>query len=82
MRPLLPIRAHFNERELLGPVWTLSRRRRTAACQAWSHHFGFELRLRVSGDDLPRTQVVCSHEDLIRLQEEWRKALEAKGCTQ
>jgi hypothetical protein len=35
----------------------------------------------VSGDDLPRTQVVCSQEDLMRLQEEWRAALEAKGWT-
>ena len=79
MRPLLPMREHFNEPELLGPVWTLTRGRRTAACQVWSHQFGFELRLLVSGDDLPRTQVVCSQEDLIRVQEEWRAALEAKG---
>jgi hypothetical protein len=73
------MREHFNEPELLGPVWTLTRGRRTAACQVWSHQFGFELRLLVSGDDLPRTQVVCSQEDLIRVQEDWRAALEAKG---
>jgi hypothetical protein len=65
VRPLLPIREHFSEPELLGPVWTLTRGQRTAACQVWSHQFGFELRLLVSGDDLPRTQVVCFQEDLI-----------------
>ena len=79
VRSLLPIREHFNEPDLLGPAWTLKKGRRTAACQVWSHQFGFELRLLVSGDDLPRTQVVCSQEDLIRVQEGWRVALEAKG---
>jgi hypothetical protein len=42
---------------------------RAAASQVWSHQFGVELRLLVSGDDLPRTQVVCSHEELIRAEE-------------
>jgi len=77
--PRIPQREHFNEPELLSPAWTVEKVRRTADCQVWSHQFGFELRLPVSGDNLPRTQVVCSHEDLIRVQEEWRKALEAKG---
>jgi hypothetical protein len=35
--------------------------------------------LLVSGDDLPRTQVVCSQEDLIQVEEQWRAALDAKG---
>jgi len=33
----------------------------------------------VSGNDLPRTQVVCSYEDLIRVQDERRKALRVEG---
>jgi hypothetical protein len=74
VRPLLPMREYFNEPELLGPVWTLTKGLRTAACQVWSHQFGLELRLLVTGDDLPRTQVVCSQEDLIRVQEDWRGA--------
>jgi len=71
MRPLLLMREHFNEPERLGPVWTLTKGRRTADCRLWSHQFGFELRLIISDDDLPRTQVVCSQEDLIRMQEQW-----------
>jgi hypothetical protein len=49
------MREHFNVRELIGSAWTLTRGRRTTACQVWSHQFWFELRLLVSGNDLPRT---------------------------
>jgi hypothetical protein len=52
-----------------------------ATCQVWSHQFGFELRPIISFDDLPRTRVVCLQEDLIRVQVDWRAALEAKGWT-
>jgi len=75
------MRQYFDQPELLSPAWRLTKGSRTATCQVWSHQFGFELRLLVSGDDLPRTQVVCSQEDFIRVQEKWRGALEAKGWT-
>jgi hypothetical protein len=52
---------------------------RSAVCTIWSHEFGFEVRLVLSGDPLPRTEVCPSQEDLIVLQESWRAALEAKG---
>jgi hypothetical protein len=81
VRPLLPMREHFCEPELLSPAWTLTKGSRTATCQVWSHQFGFELRLIISGDDLPRTEVACSQDDLIRVQEQWRAALEGKGWT-
>jgi hypothetical protein len=45
----------------------------------WSHELGFEVRLVVSGDPLPRTEVCRTQEDLMALQETWRAALEAKG---
>jgi hypothetical protein len=45
----------------------------------WSHVLGFELRLTVSGDPMPRTLVCKSEDELIATQEEWRSALEAKG---
>ena len=79
MKTFVPQREHFAGAELLSPVWTLSKGRTSAVCTAWSHQFGFELRLVIAGDELPRTQVVTNHEDLVRLQEEWRAALEAKG---
>jgi hypothetical protein len=79
MRPLIPQREHFAGAELLSPAWTLTKGRATAACTVWSNQFGFELRLVIAGDDLPRTQVVRTQEDLIRVQEEWRAALESKG---
>lgn len=79
MKTLIPQREHFAGAELLSPGWTLTKGGKTATLEIWSHQFGFELRLVVAGDPLPRTQVVVTHEDLVRLQDEWRAALEAKG---
>jgi hypothetical protein len=79
MKTLIPQREHFNGAEQLSPAWTLTKGRRTAACAIWSHQFGFELRLVVDGDPLPRTQVCTTQEDLIALQEQWRSALTEKG---
>lgn len=81
MKTLIPQREHFNGAELLSPAWTLTKDGRSAVCTVWSHQFGFELRLAIDGDELPRTQVCPSHEDLIELQDTWRKALEARGWT-
>lgn len=81
MKTLIPQREHFNGAEQLSPAWTLTKGRKIAVCTVWSHQFGFELRLVLSGDSLPRTQVCTTHEDLIALQEEWRAALEGVGWT-
>ncbi len=81
MKTLIPQREHFARAEQLSPAWTLRKGSNSADCTIWSNQFGFELRLAISGDDLPRTLVVRTHEDLIRAQEEWRAALEAKGWT-
>ena len=75
---LIPQREHFAGAELLSPVWTLAKGQKRARCEAWSHQFGFELRLFV-GTELLQTQVVRQQPDLIGVQEEWRAALEAKG---
>jgi len=77
----VPIRHTFSKPELLSPGWTLVKGPRRAECQVWSHVLGFELRLSVSGDPLPRTHVCKSQEELVATQEEWREALEAKGWT-
>jgi hypothetical protein len=54
-------------------------RARDHRCTIWSHEFGFEVRLVLSSDPLPRTEVCRTQEDLIARQETWRAALEAKG---
>ena len=79
MKTLIPQREHFIGPELLSPAWTLRKGTRFATCEVWSHQFGFELRLMIDDDDLPRTQTCTSQEDLIRVQEEWRAALAATG---
>jgi hypothetical protein len=75
------MREHFGGAELLSPAWSLQKGRAVAACTIWSNQFGFELRLTITGNDLTRTEVVRTQEDLIRVQEEWRAALEEKGWT-
>jgi hypothetical protein len=79
MNTLIPRREHFNGAELLSPAWTLQMAGKSAICVVWSHQFGFALRVAIDGDSLPRTQVCTTHEGLVELQDEWRKALEGKG---
>lgn len=74
-----PQRTFFTTPERLSPAWTLVKDRRAALCEVWSHKLGFELRLMISGDDLPRTRVCRSQEELIAFQESWRQALEEQG---
>ncbi len=81
MKALIPQREHFAGAEQLSLAWTLQRAGRSAACTIWSHQFGFELRLIISGDPLPRTQVCTSQPDMLTLLDDWRAALEAKGWT-
>ena len=45
---LIPQREHFSGPERLSPAWTLTKDRKTATCEVWSHEFGFELRLTVA----------------------------------
>lgn len=78
MRSLIPPRQHFTTAELLSPAWTLIKGQKRARCDVWSNQFGFELRLRI-GDEVMRSQVVCTQEDLIRVQDNWRAELEAMG---
>jgi hypothetical protein len=75
---LIPRREFFTLPERLSPAWTLTKGTKTAVCLVWSHEFGFELRA-VIGSDLVQSQVCRSQDDLIRVQDEWRAAFEAKG---
>jgi hypothetical protein len=81
MKTLIPQREHFSGPQQLSPAWTLWKSQRSAACTIWSHEFGFEVRLVISGDSLPRTEVCRRHEDMMAAQEAWRAALEGKGWT-
>jgi hypothetical protein len=42
-----------------------------------THQFGWELRLTIG--ELVRTQVCRSSDEVMRVQEEWRRALEERG---
>ena len=65
MKTLIPQREHFAGPQQLSPAWTLVKRGRSAVCTIWSREFGFEVRLVLSGDPLPRTEVpVAATEDV------------------
>lgn len=74
----IPQREHFNGAELLSPVWALRKGTKAATCEAWSHQFGFELRVTI-GRELVQSQVCRTQPDMIETQDAWRKAYEAKG---
>jgi hypothetical protein len=76
---MIPRRDFFDGPVRLQQVWTLTKDRRAAVCEVWSHELGYELRLLISGDDLPRTQVYRTVEEFATYQESWRQALEAQG---
>lgn len=80
-KTLIPRREYFDRPERLSPAWTVTKGSRTARCEVWSSEFGFELRLLIESDDLPRTQVVGTQEALIALQEEWHAAMIGAGWT-
>jgi hypothetical protein len=81
MKTLIPQCEHFADAARLSPAGTLTKGQRQETCEVLSHVLGFELRLTINGDPLPRPHVCKSQEELIDRQNEWRAALEAKGWT-
>jgi hypothetical protein len=47
-------------------------------CAVWSHQFGWELRLTVSGS-LIRTQVCRAFADVMGASDEWKASMQATG---
>jgi hypothetical protein len=68
-----------SRQKMISIVWILTRGRESATCEAWSHEDGFELRLKISGDPLPRLQVCKSEKEMDELQQDWREGMERTG---
>ena len=68
----------YGEPQRLAPAWTLTKGRKTAECSVWCHQLGWELRL-IAGGELPQSQVVRSHEELVNVCMGWREAMRGKG---
>jgi hypothetical protein len=62
----------------LGLMWTVTRRRRTAICELWTHSVGWELRLR-SGATVLQSLVCRADDEMFDAHEEWRATMLAKG---
>ena len=61
----------------LGDAWTLRKGEKIARCILVSHQLGWELRLMTN--DLLRSQVCRSSDEVLDTQELWQAALLAKG---
>jgi hypothetical protein len=66
------------EQTELGDAWTLHKGGKVARCYLMSHLFGWEVYLTV-GDELLRSQVCRSSQDVLETQDAWRVAMLAKG---
>jgi hypothetical protein len=71
-------REHWTgEPAFLGNAWTMKKRQHVAVCELFSHQLGWELRLTIG--ELLRSQVCRSSDEVLRVQEEWRRTLEDRG---
>lgn len=62
----------------LGEMFILKKNSRTAVCRLFSHQFGCEVRLMV-GDEILRTQVCRTQEEVFTTGEQWKTAMETRG---
>lgn len=58
---------------------TFAGRARHAACEAWTHQLGWELRLVTDGGEFQRSQVCQSAVESNAVMESWRGAMADKG---
>ena len=61
----------------LGDAWTLRKDAKVARCMLVTHPLGWELRLMTN--DLLRSQVLRSSEEILITHEQWKAALLEKG---
>jgi hypothetical protein len=59
-------------------VWTLRKDQRTATCELWTHPYGGEIRVEVSGE-LVRSEAGRDGLALIDLATSWRAGFLEKG---
>ena len=50
-----------------------------AACELWTHRFGWELRLVVNDGQLQRSEVCRSPDAVLEVSENWKAAMVERG---
>lgn len=72
-------RAIWNDKpEQLAPAWTLTKDRKIAVCEVWSHAFGWEIKLGVAGSMI-RTQVCRTATEMLETFDQWRAEMRKAG---
>ena len=61
-----------------GETFKLTKGRKRAACELWSHPLGWELRL-MAGSELLQSQVCRSQDEALDTSDQWKKAMIEKG---
>jgi hypothetical protein len=64
----------------VGELFVLKKNRRTARAALFTHQLGWEVRLMVGAqEEIVRTQVCRSQEEVLRTGEEWKKKMADEG---
>ena len=79
---MLTIRPYNEPRkvEIIGDVWTMTRKGSSLRLQLRTHPMGWEL-LAFVGVEMHRSQVVTKEADVIELSDRWKAEAIAKGWT-
>ena len=79
---MLTIRPYNEPRkvEIIGDVWTMTRKGSSLRLQLRTHPMGWEL-LAFVGVEMHRSQVVTTEADVIELSDRWKAEATAKGWT-
>ena len=62
----------------LGDVFVLSKGKRQATCELWSHPIGWELRMKAAGR-LLAAKVCRTREDVFDVYDEWKATMMSSG---
>lgn len=65
--------------KIIGTVWTVSKAGVTCDCILSTHPLGWELRMR--GQDLIRSQVCKTEDEVFDVSERWSAEAESRGWT-
>jgi hypothetical protein len=77
-RPFIQIPQYYGRPKEAGELWRLTKGRRTAFCNLWTHPIGGEVRAGVDGE-LMRSEAGRDGTKLIDLALEWKRGFVEKG---
>lgn len=72
-------RSIWNDKpEQLTPSWRLTKDRKVAVCEVWSHRFGWEVKLGIAGSMI-RTHVCRTATEMMTTFDQWKTEMRNAG---